>query len=242
MAQFHHICFKRIVTRFHFPSKPQRTLEEKAQRAIVPISIENIKSCDCILIGTADPRELRQFMEKYNANVSKLGFEGRKKREAVLDQESLEQILSTDRYHVKNLPIPLGAVRLLRSTVATSSRGSRYALQPQLLQGSVQETMRRRLVHFYYARLTMKQLPDHFDALRTENAMLRAKLFNCAGAHWEGDSPSLQYAMLQVHQNWPMTIDTGTPTQSTPCPVQFTEDEIRQCMTEMFKNKRTCES
>ncbi|QKX60440.1 uncharacterized protein TRUGW13939_07585 [Talaromyces rugulosus] len=121
-------------TCFHFPSKPQRTLEEKTLRAIVPISIENIKSCDCILIGTADPRDLRQFMEEYDANVSKPGFEGRKQRGAVLDQEILEQILSTDRYHVKNSPIPLGAVRLLRSTVATSSRGSRYALQPQLLR------------------------------------------------------------------------------------------------------------
>ncbi|KUL88325.1 hypothetical protein ZTR_05049 [Talaromyces verruculosus] len=91
-------------------------------------------SCDCILIGTADPRDVRQFMEEYDTNVPKPGFAGRKQRGAVLGKEILEEMLSTGRYHVKNSPMPLGAVRLLRSTVATSSRGSRYALQLQLLR------------------------------------------------------------------------------------------------------------
>jgi hypothetical protein len=104
-------------------------------------------------------------------------------------------------------------------------------------QESIQETMRRRLVHFYYAALTMKQMPDHFDALRTDNAMLRAKLFAYATAPWEGDSLSLKYTMLQVHQNWPMTLDSVTPTQSVACPVQFTEDEMRQC-TEEYNQER----
>lgn len=45
--------------RFHFPTKPQKISKEKAMRAIVPISAETIKSCDGVLIGTADPRDLR---------------------------------------------------------------------------------------------------------------------------------------------------------------------------------------
>ncbi|KAJ5213404.1 hypothetical protein N7449_000573, partial [Penicillium cf. viridicatum] len=49
-------------------------------------------------------------------------------------------------------------------------------------QETVQETMRRRIVHFYYVALTMKSLPDHFDAIRSENCMLRAKLFHHAQA------------------------------------------------------------
>lgn len=97
-------------------------------------------------------------------------------------------------------------------------------------QDSVQETMRKRLVHFYYAALTMKHMPDHFDALRNENAMLRAKLFSYAGAPWEGDSLSLKYAMLQIYRNWPMSLDNVVPTQPALCPVQFTEEEIRQCI------------
>lgn len=73
-------------------------------------------------------------------------------------------------------------------------------------------------------------MPDHFDALRNENAMLRAKLFSYAGAPWEGDSLSLKYTMLQVVRNWPMSIDVVAPAQPAVCPVQFTEEESRQCV------------
>ncbi|KAJ6136808.1 hypothetical protein N7497_012361 [Penicillium chrysogenum] len=95
-------------------------------------------------------------------------------------------------------------------------------------QDIVQETMRKRIVHFYYAALTMKSLPDHFDAIRTENCMLRAKLFHHAQAPWEGDSVSLKYAMLQVLKNWPMSLD-GAQTRPVECPVQFSEEEMQKC-------------
>jgi hypothetical protein len=99
-------------------------------------------------------------------------------------------------------------------------------------QEVVQETMQRRIVHFYYAALTMRQMPDHFDALREENAMLRAKLFNHAGAPWEGDSLSLKYVILQVYRNWPMHLDNVAPTESIDCPVEYSEEEIRHCINE----------
>ncbi|RAH46310.1 aminoglycoside phosphotransferase family protein [Aspergillus brunneoviolaceus CBS 621.78] len=96
-------------------------------------------------------------------------------------------------------------------------------------QAAVQETMRRRIVHFYYAALTMKSLPDHFDAIRTENCMLRAKLFHHAQAPWEGDSVSLKYTMMQVLTNWPMPLYEGAPTGLMECPVHFSEEEIQNC-------------
>ncbi|KAF9249575.1 hypothetical protein DTO006G1_6644 [Penicillium roqueforti] len=96
-------------------------------------------------------------------------------------------------------------------------------------QETVQETMRRRIVHFYYTALTMKSLPDHFDAIRTENYMLRAKLFHHAQAPWEGDSTSLKYVMLQVLKNWPMSLDGGAQTRSAECPIHFSEEEIQKC-------------
>ncbi|KAJ5928331.1 kinase-like protein [Penicillium verhagenii] len=95
-------------------------------------------------------------------------------------------------------------------------------------QETVQETMRRRIVHFYYAALTMKYLPDHFDAIRTENYMLRAKFFHQAQAPWEGDSVSLKYAMLQVLKKWPMSLDEGA--RFVECPVHLTEAEIQECL------------
>ncbi|KAJ5528906.1 hypothetical protein N7527_002299 [Penicillium freii] len=97
-------------------------------------------------------------------------------------------------------------------------------------QETVRETMRRRIVHFYYAALTMKSLPDHFDAIRSENCMLRAKLFHHAQAPWEGDSVTLKYVMLQVLKNWPMSLDEGAhQTRSVDCPIHFSEEEIQQC-------------
>ncbi|KKK20407.1 hypothetical protein ARAM_004593 [Aspergillus rambellii] len=57
-------------------------------------------------------------------------------------------------------------------------------------QESVQETMRRRVVHFYYAAWTMNALPDHFDAIRSQSCMLRAKLFQFDGTskHSDGEN------------------------------------------------------
>ncbi|CAG7970391.1 unnamed protein product [Penicillium salamii] len=96
-------------------------------------------------------------------------------------------------------------------------------------QEILQETMRRRIVHFYYAALTMKSLPDHFDAIRTENCMLRAKLFHHAQAPWEGDSVSLKYAMLQVLKNWPMSLDGAAQLTPVECPIQFSGEEMQKC-------------
>ncbi|KAI9374621.1 hypothetical protein BJX61DRAFT_540631 [Aspergillus egyptiacus] len=91
--------------------------------------------------------------------------------------------------------------------------------------------MRRRIVHFYYAALTLRQIPDHFDALRNEKAMPRAKVFNRAGAPWEGDLLCLKYAILQVYKHWPMSLDNDNASSFEPagCPVQFTDEEIRKC-------------
>ncbi|KAJ6190848.1 hypothetical protein N7519_000869 [Penicillium mononematosum] len=100
-------------------------------------------------------------------------------------------------------------------------------------QAMVQETMRIRIVHFYYAALTMTRMPDHFDAFRDENSMLRAKLFHCAGAPWEGDSLSLKHALIQAYRNWPMYLDGESKhAQSAEFPVHYSEEEIEQCLNE----------
>ena len=59
--------------------------------------------------------------------------------------------------------------------------------------------------------------------------MLRAKLFNRAGAPWEGDSQSLRYVMIQVCSKWPMSIDHENPPRPIKCPVEYSEQEVLQC-------------
>jgi hypothetical protein len=63
-------------------------------------------------------------------------------------------------------------------------------------QASTRDLMRRRLIHFYYAAATMKLIPDHFNALRQESLMLRAKPYGCITAPWKGDSVLLKFAII----------------------------------------------
>lgn len=94
--------------------------------------------------------------------------------------------------------------------------------------------MRRRLVHFYYAALTLRHVPDHFDALRNENAMLRAKLFDRANSPWEGDTVSLKHSIIQARQNCPMALapDLMTPPTSADSefPVEYSPEETNECI------------
>ncbi|KAI1952754.1 hypothetical protein LOZ12_002321 [Ophidiomyces ophidiicola] len=109
---------------------------------------------------------------------------------------------------------------------------------PEQEQDVVQETMRKRLVHFYYAAYTMRKMPDHFDALRDHNAILRAKLFDRASAPWEGDSLSLKHTILQVQQNWPMRLTSHPPVQADgDCPVKYSQEERYQCVKEHEKEE-----
>ncbi|GKZ27704.1 hypothetical protein AbraIFM66950_011845 [Aspergillus brasiliensis] len=108
-------------------------------------------------------------------------------------------------------------------------------------QATVQETIRKRLVHFYYAALTMNQMPDHFDALREENLMLRAKLFKRSSAPWEGDSLSLEYAIFQAFTNWPMHVDDMEPASAVTCPVQFSENEIQRILKDHDREQEIME-
>lgn len=100
-------------------------------------------------------------------------------------------------------------------------------------QSDVQETMRKRIVHFYHAALTMQHVPDHFDALKDENTMLRTKLFDGAGAPWEGAYTSLKYAIWQAQCNWPMPMPDGEKTADAhACPVTYSDDKVELCIKE----------
>lgn len=105
-------------------------------------------------------------------------------------------------------------------------------------QATAKETMRRRLVHFFYAGTTMKLSEDHFDALRAENVMLRAKLFDRAAAPWEGNSLDLEHILMEVARRWPMAIDDGkeqSPAQQNgnKAPVRYSDERVEACSKAM---------
>lgn len=97
-------------------------------------------------------------------------------------------------------------------------------------QQNARETMRRRLVHFYYAALHLKKAGDHYDAFRNDNSMLRAKLFSRAGAPWEGSSLSLEHALIEIQQHWPLHVEASPPTQAVECTVRYHPDRIQACL------------
>lgn len=108
-------------------------------------------------------------------------------------------------------------------------------------QASTRELIRKRLIHFYYTAMTMKLMPDHYDALRRESLMLRAKLFDRTKAPWEGDSVLLKFALTLAIQRWPLAAGDDKPTNgcsygggSIPpeSPLRYSEDEIRNCIDE----------
>lgn len=96
-------------------------------------------------------------------------------------------------------------------------------------QQSVRETMRKRLVHFYYGAVTLKKSEDHLDALRDENVMLRAKLYDRASAPWEGDSLTLEHALVQAQGKWPLPVKGSTIAQPGECPLKYSAERIRTC-------------
>lgn len=69
------ICALEDGNRFYFPSKPKNCGREGTPSCL-PVTMKDIKCCDWELIGTADPRDLRQFIKEYEEKVSKLCFEG----------------------------------------------------------------------------------------------------------------------------------------------------------------------
>jgi hypothetical protein len=100
-------------------------------------------------------------------------------------------------------------------------------------QNEARETMRKRLVHFYYGALTLKLSGDHFDALRDENVMLRAKLYDRAAAPWEGNSLNLEHILIEVLRRWPLPIDREDPASNQnalEAPVQYDDQQIDACL------------
>jgi hypothetical protein len=100
-------------------------------------------------------------------------------------------------------------------------------------QNEARETMRKRLVHFYYGALTLKLSVDHFDALRDENVMLRAKLYDRAAAPWEGNSLALEHILIEVLRRWPMAVDKENPAthrSSLKAPVAYDDRQTDACL------------
>lgn len=108
-------------------------------------------------------------------------------------------------------------------------------------QEQLREQMRRRLVHFYYAALSLKKVEDHFDAFRNQNSMLRAKIYARAGAPWEGSSLALEHALIEVQEHWPLGLGASSGGRIPDCPVRYAPERVQACLKRVKEEEEKLE-
>ncbi|KAI0793924.1 kinase-like domain-containing protein [Fomes fomentarius] len=81
----------------------------------------------------------------------------------------------------------------------------------------------RRLVHFHYVKNTEQYNKLHHDALSDPVSMLIYRLFDQAGAPWEGETHALKTTLIEATEIWGRLMGEGVP-----CPVAFEPEDVRK--------------
>lgn len=82
---------------------------------------------------------------------------------------------------------------------------------------------RRRLVHYHYVSSTEECNQLHHAAFTDPLYSLRGRLFQQAGAPWEGETIELKNALIQATEKWEELTGGGVP-----CPVKFDAEDLRE--------------
>ena len=90
-------------------------------------------------------------------------------------------------------------------------------------QSHVMELYHRRLVHFHYVKNTEEYNKLHHDALSDPASMFICRLFDQAGAPWEGETHALKATLIEATEIWDRLTGGGVP-----CPVVFEPEDLRK--------------
>ena len=82
---------------------------------------------------------------------------------------------------------------------------------------------RRRLVHYHYVTSTEECNQLHYAAFTDPLYALRGRLYQFAGAPWEGESFDLKVALIEAMESWEELAGKGVP-----CPIKFDEEDLRK--------------
>lgn len=86
---------------------------------------------------------------------------------------------------------------------------------------------RRRHAHFYYMGATASKNNAHFNALMQDGDLLRRKVFQHAGAPWEGNNFLLKADLVMIARYWEDLLLKATDgSHSQPCPICFETSQI----------------
>lgn len=80
-----------------------------------------------------------------------------------------------------------------------------------------------RLVHFHYVKSTEQYNKLHHDALWDPVSIFMRRLFDQAGAPWEGETHALKSTLIEATEIWKRLTGEGVP-----CPVVFDPEDLRE--------------
>ena len=80
-----------------------------------------------------------------------------------------------------------------------------------------------RLVHFLYVKNTEKYNKLYHDAMSDLVSMFMIRLFNLAGAPWEGETHALKTTLIQATEIWEMLTE-----EDKPCPIVFEPEDLHK--------------
>ncbi len=81
----------------------------------------------------------------------------------------------------------------------------------------------RRLVHFHYVKNTEQYNKLHHDTFSDPECMFIYRLFDQAGAPWEGETHALKTTLIEATEIWGRLMGEGVP-----CPVAFEPEDLRK--------------
>ncbi|KAJ6587357.1 protein kinase subdomain-containing protein PKL CAK Fmp29 [Mycena sp. CBHHK59/15] len=90
-------------------------------------------------------------------------------------------------------------------------------------QNHAMELYHRRLVHFHYVKNTGQYNKLHHQALSDPVSMFIYRLFDQAGAPWEGETHALKTTLIEATETWGRLTAEGVP-----CPVAFEPEDLRK--------------
>lgn len=152
-------------------SADPRTGELAPFRAVLPIMEEGNNSCDSVLECLHGATDMRDFLQQYMSTDMEHSVAAERSVSGYrLDPDVVNTVVSaqSSQFSVAPLPIKTGSIRLLKGTVATASRGERFALQPQLVPVAHYDTVPVlcngiSLEDLQKHRVYRKPLPGHFQ-------------------------------------------------------------------------------
>ncbi|KAH6888910.1 kinase-like domain-containing protein [Coprinopsis sp. MPI-PUGE-AT-0042] len=145
-----------------------------------------------------------------------------------------------DWQHTSVLPMFLlaGIPQRLQNHDDASFRQMIHPLRPENLDGMSdarrdheEYIFRRRLVHHHYVKNSRECNGVHYAAFMDPLYAIRGKLFEQAGALWEGETLELKVALIEAWKRWDELVEARGGTSATAsrrCPIEFDDEELRE--------------